>query len=145
MRNKNDQETFRINEPHVISEEIEGEAIILNFDSGTYYSLNNTAMGIWGLIQTGYPCSLILSQLTKSYAAHGEQVTADFDLFLQQLQKEQLIVPTAPSTRSAAPSPVTDGTAYERPILNKFTDLQNLLLLDPIHDVDEMGWPHPAP
>jgi hypothetical protein len=26
--------------------------------------------------------------------------------------------------------------------LQKFTDMQELLLLDPIHEVDERGWPH---
>jgi hypothetical protein len=26
-------------------------------------------------------------------------------------------------------------------MLQKFTDMQDLLLLDPIHEVDESGWP----
>jgi hypothetical protein len=28
------------------------------------------------------------------------------------------------------------------PVLNKYTDMQDLLLLDPIHEVDERGWPN---
>jgi hypothetical protein len=27
------------------------------------------------------------------------------------------------------------------PLLRKYTDMRDLLLLDPIHDVDEQGWP----
>jgi hypothetical protein len=27
-------------------------------------------------------------------------------------------------------------------VLERYTDMQELLLLDPIHDVDESGWPH---
>ncbi len=27
------------------------------------------------------------------------------------------------------------------PIIEKYTDLEELLLLDPIHEVDESGWP----
>jgi hypothetical protein len=28
------------------------------------------------------------------------------------------------------------------PVLERYTDMQELLFLDPIHDVDESGWPH---
>jgi hypothetical protein len=30
-------------------------------------------------------------------------------------------------------------------VLQKYTDMADLLLLDPIHEVDEQGWPQPAP
>jgi hypothetical protein len=32
---------------------------------------------------------------------------------------------------------------FSRPILTKYTDMKELLLLDPIHEVDETGWPNP--
>lgn len=139
------EETFRLNEPHVIAEEIDGEAIILNFESGTYYSLNESALAIWRSMQAGYPSSAILVQWKKRYQGDEHLIVTDFAAFLQQLQEEQLIVPAAPSTVCATLSLEADSAPYERPALQKFTDLQNLLLLDPIHDVDEMGWPHPAP
>ena len=28
------------------------------------------------------------------------------------------------------------------PTLEKYTDMQDLVLLDPVHEVDERGWPH---
>jgi len=34
---------------------------------------------------------------------------------------------------------------FVKPILQKYTDMADLLLLDPIHEVGEQGWPHPAP
>ena len=37
-----------------------------------------------------------------------------------------------------------EKTQFEFPIIEKFTDMQELLLLDPIHEVDEKGWPHQA-
>ena len=30
---------------------------------------------------------------------------------------------------------------FVAPQLHKYTDMQELLLLDPIHDVDQEGWP----
>ncbi len=34
---------------------------------------------------------------------------------------------------------------YAPPALETYTDMQELLLLDPIHDVDETGWPAARP
>ena len=36
-------------------------------------------------------------------------------------------------------------SAWQAPLLQKFTDMQALLLLDPIHEVDSAGWPQPKP
>jgi hypothetical protein len=30
---------------------------------------------------------------------------------------------------------------FVAPVLDKYTDMQELLLLDPIHEVDASGWP----
>jgi hypothetical protein len=38
-----------------------------------------------------------------------------------------------------------EPAAFEPPLLEKFTDMEDLLLLDPVHEVDGRGWPHPAP
>jgi hypothetical protein len=33
------------------------------------------------------------------------------------------------------------GAAFQPPTLRKYTDMQDLLLIDPIHEVDDLGWP----
>ena len=37
-----------------------------------------------------------------------------------------------------------DSRPYQEPKLGKYTDMQELLLLDPVHEVDEVGWPNKA-
>ncbi|MCU1244771.1 MAG: hypothetical protein JWN02_681, partial [Acidobacteria bacterium] len=32
-----------------------------------------------------------------------------------------------------------------RPRLERYTDMQEIILLDPVHKVDSQGWPHAAP
>ena len=51
-----------------------------------------------------------------------------------------------------APAPVTTQTTasgetspFVTPTLSRYTEMQDLLLLDPIHDVDDSGWPRRAP
>ena len=34
---------------------------------------------------------------------------------------------------------------FQEPALQKYTDMEDLLLLDPIHEVDDTGWPNPKP
>ena len=33
------------------------------------------------------------------------------------------------------------ANGYQPPVLETYADLQDILLLDPVHDVDETGWP----
>jgi len=56
------------------------------------------------------------------------------------------------SQRNIDPLDPTDATAlgdrleFSAPRLDKYTDMQQLLLIDPIHEVsDEQGWPKVKP
>ena len=43
------------------------------------------------------------------------------------------------------PVPMASGglPPFEPPTLSKYKDMQDMLLLDPVHDVEEAGWPEP--
>lgn len=140
-----DDTVYQINAPSVISEVIDGEAIILNFDSGSYYSLNESGMAIWQGILQGRSCAQIERDLQQRYDAPPETVAADLAELVQRFLSEQLIV-AAQSAAAAGVAACTGPVApYLKPGMEQFTDLQELLLLDPIHDVDASGWPHQAP
>jgi hypothetical protein len=74
-------------------------------------------------------------------------------LFLNQLQQEGLVIAIDDkSTDSPLPQNWKDQitvngnkTVFNAPVLNKYTDMQDLLLLDPIHEVDATGWPSTKP
>lgn len=67
------------------------------------------------------------------------------ETFVSKLIDEQLILaangeqPAASSKGNEQPSP--SPVPFEPPVLEKYTDMQDLLLLDPIHEVDDTGWP----
>jgi hypothetical protein len=64
------------------------------------------------------------------------------------LQQEELIVSENGERTegikefNAQVQPGPEKPRFEPPILRTFEDMQDLLLLDPIHEVDEMGWPN---
>lgn len=133
---------FSVNEPGVISEVIEGEAIVLNFASGTYYSMNHSLQLLWDGVGRGLDRGQVETLLRERYADAGESLAQDIDAALEQLLLEELLV--AADSRASGEDAQTDtvdgeAEAYEAPRLQKYTDLQELLLLDPIHDVDETG------
>lgn len=137
---------YRKNEPAVASETIDGEVIAINLDQGTYYSLQGVAAELWGMVEQGMAVDAITRSIEHSYA-QGErpigEVVADF---LKQLEDEELIVTAGaaePSSQplAGAPNGQGSGVSMPVPILNKYSDMQDLLLLDPIHEVDASGWP----
>jgi hypothetical protein len=46
-------ERFRVSNPNVMSETIDGEVIIINLATGTYYSLKDVGAEIWSLVDGG--------------------------------------------------------------------------------------------
>jgi hypothetical protein len=135
---------FRINQPTVISEVIDDEAVIVNLDSGAYYSMRDTAGVIWEALDTGLEPPQIVQRLSRAYQAPHAIIQQSVERFLAELQAEGLIVPTTEPVATATPTtpPPTQLLPFSEPVLEKFTDMSDLLLLDPIHEVDDVqGWP----
>ena len=67
---------------------------------------------------------------------------------LDQLLKENLIVP-APEGRSGMSESIDSGgdrLLFSDPVFEKYDDMADLILLDPVHEIDqEEGWPKRAP
>ena len=144
---------FRVNTPTVTHETIDGEAVIINLDSGNYYSLVEVGSFIWGLVEKGASASEVQNLVLQTYQGNGPEVDRGVQELLAELQQENLIVPVdgagaldVPQLNQELPS----NNGYEKPsfnppLLHKYSDMQELLLLDPIHDVDDAGWPKPNP
>ena len=135
---------FKVNTPPVIHQTVDGEVIVVNLDNGTYYSIAGTGAEVWGALAAGASVPDAVQLVLARYdadRAHAERAVARF---VDQLLDEQLISPTADGNGTVGPAPVSAAASlpFEEPALNRFTDMQELLMLDPIHEVDEQGWPH---
>jgi hypothetical protein len=114
--------------PEVISDNVDGVVVAINLLTGRYYSMSPAASVLWDRIQRGP--AVLLSETSDPRAV----------LFLEELHSEGLV-------RRANPAPETAAIVDEPLDLSDLTvtahsDLQELLALDPIHDVDPAaGWP----
>ena len=129
---------YRVCAPAVVSEVIDGEAIIMDLRSGHYFSTDGSGALVWQAIAGGATRAAILAWAEQAFDAEPARISGDLDAFTAQLVEHGLI--EAAQATEAALEPVARG-AYRTPVLSVYTDMQDLLLLDPIHDVDEAGWP----
>ncbi len=141
---------LKVNDPHVVHETLDGETILLNLRKGLYYSMNDSGSALWDYIQVTGDSEAAIALLTKDSGAEHENIVSSVNRFLNELIEEELLV----AGKKADPVSETEvNSMTERlksfagdffpPAMSKYTDMQDLLLLDPIHDVEEEGWPEP--
>lgn len=146
-----DESYLRANYPGVVSETIEGETIVIHLKTGTYYSLERTAVDIWQAIELGIPLGDLLTGIRRWYDGNPEEMETSTQQFIKDLIQEELIVvdidiQTDSETQSSILQRIIETSEFTIPTFEKYTDMQDLLLLDPIHEVDLTGWPErPAP
>ena len=143
-----DNDVFRVNGPQVISENIDGEVVLVNLEKGIYYSTDQVGAYLWDLIEAKHSVQEMRDMIGARYDADVDEIGTAVSGFLSELQQEELIVPTSPEQERTAldtsPAEAPAGKLHFRPpALSKYTDMRDLLLLDPIHDVEESGWPVP--
>lgn len=133
---------FQINSPQVIREFFDDEAVIVNLELGIYYSLDSIGAIVWGLIEQGASNTQIVEKLSQMFKL-STNIEKDIEEFIDLLLKEELIATTDNASLTSFDSINIDNKlTYNKPTLSKYTDMQELLLLDPIHEVDEEGWPN---
>lgn len=134
---------YRVNRPDVVMESFEGELVLVHMKSGNYYSLQGSAPMIWELIDRGTSLEDIGDRLVARHPDDAAEIRRSARDLVEELVAESLLVPlaSAPTPSDKKPGPLDSDAPFVLPVLERYTDMQELLLLDPIHDVDETGWP----
>ena len=140
---------FRIDNSRVMHEKIEGEVIAIDLATGTYYSIRDAGATIWAQVERSAAEGEIVAAVAAEYEAPDGEIERGVPAFLDELAAEGLIAPaTSPAADGATAQPPPDQPGERKmfvpPMLEKHTDMQDLILLDPVHEVDARGWPHTA-
>lgn len=103
---------------HVAGETVDGETIVIDLVTGAYHTLEGVAARTWdelhGPAEVGTDPERLVALAT--FVASG------------------LLETTRPDDLPAPVDPEAIG-------LVSYTDMAQLLLADPVHDVDDRGWP----
>jgi hypothetical protein len=123
---------------NVAAEDFDGEFVVLDLNSGKYFSLAGAAAIVWKGLTSGHSVASLVAGL-----AEGDERRAGAERVAQELLAFNLL--RADGTATGGPPEIAAELAaasggFE---VQSFDDLADLLIADPIHDVDaEAGWPH---
>ena len=136
---------FTVNQPRFVDETIGGEALVMDMVRGSYYSCLGTAAAAWNALKAGATADDVAGRLAST-DGDNDQIAQDVEAFVADLLAHELLVvrPDGDEPDAAALDAVEWPAAYETLVLERYTDLADLILLDPVHDVSEDGWPRTA-
>jgi hypothetical protein len=138
---------LQVDSQHVVHEAIDGETLVVQLATGAYYSLRGTAHEAWEMLAARQPIDTVADQLADRYP-EATDVADDVRRFADELRGEELLIEYGPGEADPGGPGLTGDRAvatYEPPRVERYTDMQYFLLLDPIHEVDHVaGWPHAA-
>ena len=141
--------TLHIDPERVVHETIDGETLLIHLASGTYFSLRESGAEIWEL--------LVARRLRRAGRRRARRTPARRRRRRSSprsgASRRSWSTTTSWSADLGPPCPLRlrRGAAQRQavfvpPVLEKYTDMQYFLMLDPIHEVDDAaGWPTPAP
>jgi hypothetical protein len=117
----------------VAADLFEGEYIIANLDTGLYYSLQGAGIYFLKKLPFRDPDELI-RKFSNVFSLEKEVVEKDLNAVWIELKREVFIEGESGMIDFEIPE------VFEPSSFNRYTDMQDLLALDPIHEVDEEGW-----
>lgn len=124
-----------VNRPSVIFDVQGAETVIINLVSGHYFRLNRASTPLW----LRFADSTSISEMLES-CENSDALSVVIDADVESLLERELL---REASDDEDPPSLNDSWRFEGFELEEFTDLEDILGLDPIHEVDPArGWPH---
>ena len=132
---------FKVDSANVSWERVENEVVAIQLNTGRYYNIQDTAADIWIMLTIGTS----LDDITKEFSdlstlpdCYEEEIRN----YMEACLHAKLILQTDESSKLELEKlPKEMNLGWKTPKLIEYSDLQDLILVDPIHDVEESGWP----
>ena len=123
---------FRPRVADVAAKVIDGEAIIMNLSNGLYFSMDHVGATVWELLEKGHSLGEISDALGAHFHVELSTVQGDLSRLAEQLVSEGLVEKAAGQANGPVQLPSEwPSETYEPPVLNKYSDMADLLALDP--------------
>jgi hypothetical protein len=131
--------TYVLNQGKMFCDIADGIAIVINTETGFYYGMNNFGTAVFENIMSGASIDNILDAV-KALPNAPHDVEDNLHAFVGELKKFEIIIEGAARGTAALDASALgeDGFTFT---VQEYSDAQELLLADPIHEVrNETGW-----
>lgn len=111
----------------VASRILEGEAVVINLESGLYVGLNGSATALWGLlVEAPRSVGALADALATAHEADRDTVGADVQFFVEALADMGLVLSS--DEVGAAVGPIGIAGPYLAPYAERYDTLDELML-----------------
>lgn len=135
---------MRIRDESISMERLDGETILINFDTGQYFSFHGPSADVIWLIERGVDRRSWLDVLAGAFSQFPTRETFhdQIDTFINDLLEAEIVEAGASlgELELELPDDYVRGV-WTAPELTANQDLVDLLVIDPIHDTGDDGWP----
>lgn len=128
-------DVYAVASKDIVFESFDGEAVVLDLSTGKYFGFSDSGSGLWQALSSGVSADAL--------AKSGSIAPAELENFISRLLEFGLLAPA-----NTAPQPLPSdllsqlAAACEPPSVDVHDDLADLIVVDPIHEVEEpLGWP----
>jgi len=133
-------DVYAVASKDIVFESFDGEAVVLDLSTGNYFGFSDSGSRVWQALSSGIAAQSLVGQ-----SAGGATIgLAEIEGFISQLLEFRLLAPL-PDTPARAISGelLAELAQTSEPIkVEVHDDLADLILVDPIHEVEEpQGWP----
>ena len=143
---------FRSNDGECAAKVIDGEAVIINLQNGTYYSLDKAGAAVWEQVADGRTLADVIETLKARYEVDAERAQNDVQRLVGELLTERLLfvangdLPAPASIASSSGGAAPESRLpYEEPVLTTYRDMADLLALDPpMPRLEDVVWSEPG-
>ena len=128
-----------LNEEKMFADITDGIAIVINSETGIYYGMNTLGSAVLENIINGASTENILKAL-KALPNVPSDMETKLNAFVEELKAKELVIEGGDGSGEANISAEAVADGFDLTV-DEYSDAQELLLADPIHEVKEdTGW-----
>lgn len=132
---------FTISTKGIAFENFEDEIVVVNLPVGHYYSFKGSARTLFLHIINGSNKEVFSKFIQNNYEVTWEEAVSAAEDFISTLDSHNFLIETS-IIEEFIPNEMVERMPFDKPIIETYDDMKELLMLDPIHDVDSVqGWP----
>lgn len=125
---------YRINEEKMFFDMEDGQAVIINSETGIYYCATSLASAVLDAVMNGAGKESLLEKLNDLLGCPADMESRLDDFFADLVQRGILLADDEDGTCKDFDKSVTeDGFDLS---IEEFSEIQDLILADPIHEAD---------